>query len=55
MFGHSESARAERYRWWGLKRRSNEEARQQYIREVNPLIQDMGLTVPDPMTGRKFV
>jgi len=55
MFGHSESARAERYRWWGLKRRSNEEARQQYIREVSPLIEDMGLTVPDPLTGRKFV
>ena len=37
MFGRSESRRAERYRYWGLKRRSNAEAREQYIAEVNPL------------------
>jgi len=55
MFGRSESRRAERYRFWGLKRRTNEQARQQYVAEVNPLIQGMGLQVPDQMTGRKYV
>jgi ring-1,2-phenylacetyl-CoA epoxidase subunit PaaA len=55
MFGKAESYRADRYRFWGLKRRSNEEARQQYIAEVNPLIEGMGLQVPDPMKGRKYL
>jgi 1,2-phenylacetyl-CoA epoxidase catalytic subunit len=55
MFGRSESRRAERYRFWGLKRRTNAEARQQYIAEVDPLIAGMGLTVPDPLVGRKYL
>jgi ring-1,2-phenylacetyl-CoA epoxidase subunit PaaA len=55
MFGKSDSWRAERYRQWGLKRRTNAEARQQYMAEVNPLIEQMGLQVPDPLAGRKFL
>jgi len=55
MFGRSESQRAERYRYWGLKQRTNAEARAQYIAEVNPLIEGMGLTVPDPLAGRKYL
>jgi ring-1,2-phenylacetyl-CoA epoxidase subunit PaaA len=55
MFGHSESKRADRFRFWGLKRRTNAEAREQYMREVNPLIEDMGLVVPDPLAGRKYL
>ncbi len=55
MFGSSTSKRAERYRYWGLKRRSNEEARGQYMAEVNPLIAKMGLMIPDPNKGRKYV
>ena len=55
MFGRSESRRAERYRYWGLKRRTNAEAREQYIAEVNPLLVGMGLNVPDPLAGRKYL
>ena len=55
MFGNSNSRRSERYRHWGLKRRTNTQARQEYIREVNPLIEAMGLSVPDPNVGREFV
>jgi ring-1,2-phenylacetyl-CoA epoxidase subunit PaaA len=55
MFGRSESRRAERYRSWGLKRRTNAEARAQYLAEVNPLIASMGLTIPDPLAGRKYL
>jgi ring-1,2-phenylacetyl-CoA epoxidase subunit PaaA len=54
MFGKSDSRRAERCRVWGLKRRTNEEARQQYIGEVNPLIESMGLQVPNSLVGRKY-
>jgi len=55
MFGRSDSRRAERYRLWGLKRRTNAEAREQYLAEVNPLLLGMGLTVPDPLAGRKYL
>ncbi|HEY8691484.1 MAG TPA: Phenylacetic acid catabolic protein [Chloroflexota bacterium] len=54
MFGHSGSWRAERYMEWGLKRRPNETAREHYITEVNPLIEELGLQVPDPEANRKF-
>jgi 1,2-phenylacetyl-CoA epoxidase catalytic subunit len=55
MFGKSDSKRAERYRAWGLKRRTNAAAREQYLAEVNPLIESMGLQVPDPLAGRKYL
>jgi len=55
MFGHSVSKRSERFLYWGLKRRSNEQARQDYIKEVNPLIVQLGLRVPDPLKGRKYL
>lgn len=54
MFGRSDSRRSERYRYWGLKRRSNAEAREQYINEVRPIIEKMGLKVPDPTVGRQY-
>jgi ring-1,2-phenylacetyl-CoA epoxidase subunit PaaA len=55
MFGRSQSKRSERYRDWGLKRRSNEQAREDYIKEVDPIIEGMGLQTPDPLKGRKYL
>jgi ring-1,2-phenylacetyl-CoA epoxidase subunit PaaA len=55
MFGRTASRRSERYRHWGLKRRTNAQAREEYIREVDPLIEAMGLTVPDPRAGREYL
>lgn len=55
MFGKSASARTERYIEWGLKRRTNEEARQQYIAEVEAQIAALGLTVPDRLEGRRYL
>src|SRR3979409_2562820 len=43
MFGRSGSARTERYIEWGLKKRTNEEARRQYIAEMEPKIAALGL------------
>src|SRR3954471_21781682 len=54
MFGRTESYRSERYRQWGLKRRTNAEAREQYRLEVNALIEEMGLEIPDPNKGRLY-
>lgn len=54
MFGNSSSYRSERYRYWGIKRRANAQARQEYIAEVEPLIEKMGLEVPDRLEGRLY-
>ena len=54
MFGRDESKRSERYRYWGLKRRTNRQQRDEYTAEVNALITDMGLEIPDPNEGRLY-
>ena len=54
MFGRSDSTRSERYRFWGLKRRGNEQARHQYIAEVNPLIEKLGLRIPEVNKERLY-
>jgi ring-1,2-phenylacetyl-CoA epoxidase subunit PaaA len=55
MFGRSDSKRSDRYRYWGLKRRANEDARRDYINEVNPILERMGLRIPDPDKGRRYM
>lgn len=55
MFGRSDSERSNRYYHWGLKRRSNTQARWEFKKEVDPLIQQMGLAVPDPVAGRQYL
>ncbi len=55
MFGRSDSERSNRFCHWVLKRRSNSQARWDFKREVDPIIQSMGLSVPDPVEGRKFL
>jgi ring-1,2-phenylacetyl-CoA epoxidase subunit PaaA len=55
MFGRSDSTRDQRYIYWGLKRRTNAQAREEFIREVNPLIQKLGLAVPDRLEGRRYL
>jgi ring-1,2-phenylacetyl-CoA epoxidase subunit PaaA len=55
MFGRSDSTRDQRYIYWGLKRRTNAQARQEFIGEVDPLIEKLGLRVPDPIQGRQYL
>ena len=47
MFGSGRSGRDQKYIRWGLKRRTNEQARQQYRTEAEAVIRDLGLVVPD--------
>jgi ring-1,2-phenylacetyl-CoA epoxidase subunit PaaA len=54
MFGRANSRRAARYQHWGLKRRSNETARTEYVAEVTPLIEGLGLAVPSAAFDRHF-
>jgi len=55
MFGRSDSRREEAYIRWGLKKHRNEELRQAYLREVRPLLEGLGLEVPDEKLNRKFL
>src|SRR2546427_6590760 len=55
MFGRSDSTRDQRYLYWGLKRRTNAQAREEFIQEVNPLIEKIGLKIPDPLEGRQYL
>lgn len=55
MFGRSGSTRQDRYIYYRLKQRTNEERRQAYIATVGLELEDMGLRVPDPLVGRKFL
>jgi 1,2-phenylacetyl-CoA epoxidase catalytic subunit len=52
MFGHSHSETSRKAIEWGLKRWTNEEARERYIREVTPLVASIGLELPDPNFDR---
>ena len=54
MFGNSKSYRSERYMYWGLKRRTNAEARAQYKEEIDGLLKKMDLEIPDPNKGRLY-
>src|SRR5262249_5104133 len=55
MFVHTGSSRADRYRYWSLKRRANEKALNEYMKEVNPILEKMVLRSPDPLKGRRYM
>lgn len=55
MFGRSDGDRQHRFIYYRLKKRTNEERRQAYIEVVSSELERLGLQVPDPMVGRKFV
>ena len=55
MFGRTGSRRAELYIEWGLKHHLNEEARRHYVNEVTPVLQGMGLIVPDETYDRRYL
>jgi 1,2-phenylacetyl-CoA epoxidase catalytic subunit len=46
MFGHTGSETSKKAIDWGLKRWTNEEARELYIKELSPMIHALGLELP---------
>jgi ring-1,2-phenylacetyl-CoA epoxidase subunit PaaA len=54
LFGTSTSKMSPRYLKWGLRLRSNEDARQRFIQETRPRLFALGLTTPDDNASRKF-
>ncbi len=55
MFGKSDSKNSETYVKWGIKSRSNEELRQSYIADTVPILEKLGLDVPDHLANRRFL
>lgn len=55
MFGRSDSKNSERYVKWGIKGKGNAELRAQYIAETVPLIEKLGLEVPDHLANRRYL
>ena len=55
MFGHSQSETSRRAIAWGLKRWTNEEARDRYIAEVTKLVASLGLELPPPEFDRRVL
>jgi len=47
MFGSANSKRVAKYIKWGLKRRTNEQARQQYKGEADAVLRELGVDIPD--------
>ncbi|MEW6470723.1 MAG: Phenylacetic acid catabolic protein [Actinomycetota bacterium] len=55
MFGTSTGRRQFRYIEWGLRDQTNDELRQVYLNHTRPLLEDLGLEVPDDLAHRRFV
>ena len=55
MFGRSDSERQYDHIRWGLRRRTNEEMRQQFKAEVDQVLRKVGLEPPDPLANRRYL
>jgi ring-1,2-phenylacetyl-CoA epoxidase subunit PaaA len=55
MFGRSDSSFSDRYVKWNLRKKNNEELRQQYIADTRPMLERLGIDVPDDRANRRFL
>ena len=55
MFGRSNSTRQYNYIRWGLRKRTNEEMRQGFRKEIDAVLRSVGLEPPDPLANRKYL
>jgi ring-1,2-phenylacetyl-CoA epoxidase subunit PaaA len=55
MFGKSGSKRQNDFLRWGLRKRTNEEMRDDFTKEVNNLLTKLDIPIPDPLAGRRYV
>lgn len=46
FYGRSGSPKSERYLRWGIKRRTNDEMRRDYLNEYGAIVEEWGLTLP---------
>lgn len=55
MFGSSSSTFSEKYVRWGIRQQGNEELRQQYIADTRPMLEKIGVVVPDDRANRRYL
>jgi ring-1,2-phenylacetyl-CoA epoxidase subunit PaaA len=55
MFGRSDTGNSGEYVRWGLRREDNEGLRRIYIQDTRPLLEDIGISVPDDRANRRFL
>lgn len=55
IFGPSTSRKSPVLVKYGLRAKTNEQARQDYIKRMTPKLEELGYTVPDEKAGRKFL
>jgi 1,2-phenylacetyl-CoA epoxidase catalytic subunit len=55
MFGRSDSDFTEAYVRWGLRTKSNEDLRNDYIADTRPMLEALGINVPDNNANRRFL
>ncbi|BBX65332.1 hypothetical protein MSAS_45060 [Mycobacterium saskatchewanense] len=55
MFGRSDSDFSDAYVKWGLRQENNEELRRRYIGDTRPLLEKIGIEVPDDTANRRFL
>jgi ring-1,2-phenylacetyl-CoA epoxidase subunit PaaA len=55
MFGSSESKFSEKYVRWGIRQAGNEELRNQYIADTRPMLDKLGIVVPDDKVNRRYL
>ncbi len=55
MFGRSDSDFSEAYVRWGLRQKNNAELREQFIADIRPLLEELGIDVPDDRANRRFL
>ncbi len=55
MFGRSDSDFSDAYVKWGLRQENNEELRRRYIGDTRPLLEKIGIEVPDDAANRRFL
>lgn len=55
MFGRSDSAFGDEYVRWGLRKKNNADLRRQYIADTRPMLEEIGVRVPDNRLNRRFL
>jgi 1,2-phenylacetyl-CoA epoxidase catalytic subunit len=55
MFGRSDSTFTDAYVRWGLRTKNNADLRSEYISDTRPMLEELGITVPDDTANRKFL
>jgi 1,2-phenylacetyl-CoA epoxidase catalytic subunit len=54
-FGRSDSTFSQEYVRWGIRNEDNEALRRRYSADTRPLIEELGISVPDDLDNRRYL